>query len=115
MAELLEWVNQGRESKHLHPLLIIAIFVVVFLETHPFQDGNGRLSRVLITLLLIKAGYAYVSYSSLESVIEMNKSMPTHADHTVWQDVYRTNTGAGEAYLKLTVIDDVLIVSFKEL
>jgi len=43
------------------------------------------------------------------------KSMTTHADHTVWQDVYRTNTEAGEIYLKLTVIDDVLIVSFKEL
>ena len=43
------------------------------------------------------------------------KSMTTHADHTVWQDVYRTNTKAGEVYLKLTVIDDVLIVSFKEL
>jgi len=57
----------------LHPLLIIAIFVVVFLEIHPFQDGNGRLSRVLTTLLLIQAGYAYVPYSSLESVIELNK------------------------------------------
>jgi Fic family protein len=53
--------------------LIIAIFVVVFLEIHPFQDGNGRLSRVLTTLLLIQAGYAYVPYSSLESVIELNK------------------------------------------
>ena len=43
------------------------------------------------------------------------KSMTTHADHTVWQDVYRPNTQAGDVYLKLTVIDDVLIVSFKEL
>ena len=43
------------------------------------------------------------------------KSMTTHADHTVWQDVYRPVTPAGEVYLKLTVIDDVLIVSFKEL
>jgi len=55
------------------PLLITAIFVVVFLEIHPFQDGNGRLSRILTTLLLLKAGYAYVPYSSLESVIEQNK------------------------------------------
>ena len=54
-------------------MLIISIFVVVFLEIHPFQDGNGRLSRVLTTLLLIQAGYAYVPYSSLESVIEVNK------------------------------------------
>ncbi len=43
------------------------------------------------------------------------KSMTTHADHTVWQDVYRPSTPAGDIYLKLTVIDDVLIVSFKEL
>lgn len=43
------------------------------------------------------------------------KSMSTHADHTIWQDVYRPTTRAGDVYLKLTVIDDVLIVSFKEL
>ncbi len=73
MAELLTWVNGARDKAVLHPLLIIAIFVVVFLEIHPFQDGNGRLSRVLTTLLLIQAGYAYVPYSSLESVIELNK------------------------------------------
>ena len=46
---------------------------MVFLEIHPFQDGNGRLSRVLTTLLLLQAGYAYVPYSSLESVIEQSK------------------------------------------
>jgi Fic family protein len=73
MAELVAWVNQERETARLHPLLIIAVFVVVFLEIHPFQDGNGRLSRVLTTLLLLQAGYAYVPYSSLESVIEQNK------------------------------------------
>ncbi|EAT58837.1 Fic family protein [Chlorobium ferrooxidans] len=73
MAELVAWVNDEREREQLHPLLIIAIFVVVFLEIHPFQDGNGRLSRVLTTLLLLQAGYAYVPYSSLESVIELNK------------------------------------------
>ena len=73
MTELVGWVNQESEKAQLHPLLIIAIFVVVFLEIHPFQDGNGRLSRVLTTLLLIQTGYAYVPYSSLESVIESNK------------------------------------------
>lgn len=73
MAELVSWVNDEREKKHMHPLLIISIFVVVFLEIHPFQDGNGRLSRVLTTLLLLQAGYAYTTYSSLESVIEANK------------------------------------------
>lgn len=73
MTELVTWVIEERDKAALHPLLIIAIFVVVFLEIHPFQDGNGRLSRVLTTLLLIQAGYAYVPYSSLESVIELNK------------------------------------------
>ena len=73
MAELVSWVVHERDKALLHTLLIISIFVVVFLEIHPFQDGNGRLSRVLTTLLLIQAGYAYVPYSSLESVVEINK------------------------------------------
>ena len=73
MTELVSWVNAQRESKLLHPLLVAAIFVVVFLEIHPFQDGNGRISRALTTLMLLQAGYAYVPYSSMESVIELNK------------------------------------------
>ena len=67
------WVQEERTAGRLHPLLIIAVWVVVFLEIHTFQDGNGRLSRVLTTLLLLQAGYAYVPYSSLESIIEQNK------------------------------------------
>ena len=73
MDELIEWTNSALSEQSLHPLLITAIFTVVFLEIHPFQDGNGRLSRILTTLLLLRAGYAYVPYSSLESVIEQNK------------------------------------------
>jgi Fic family protein len=73
MTELVAWLNEARELRRLHPLLIIAVFIVVFLAIHPFQDGNGRLSRVLTTLLLLQAGYAYVPYSSLESVIENSK------------------------------------------
>jgi len=73
MTELVTWLNDARELKRLHPLLIVAVFIVTFLEIHPFQDGNGRLSRVLTTLLLLQAGYAYVPYSSLESVIENSK------------------------------------------
>ena len=46
---------------------------------------------------------------------DFHKSMTTHTDHTIWQDVYRPTTSVGNLYLKLTVIDDVLIVSFKEL
>lgn len=73
MAELVEWYEKTTELKQLHPLLAIAVFVVVFLEIHPFQDGNGRLSRVLTTLLLLQAGYAYVPYASIEAVIEHSK------------------------------------------
>jgi Fic family protein len=73
MTELLTWFHAERETARLHPLLLIGIWVVVFLEIHPFQDGNGRLSRVLTTLLLLQAGYSYVPFSSLESVIEHNK------------------------------------------
>lgn len=73
MRSLIEWLNTARELKRVHPLFIVAVFTVVFLEIHPFQDGNGRLSRILTTLLLLQAGYAYVPYSSLESVIENSK------------------------------------------
>jgi Fic family protein len=95
MQELVAWLKEARELKRIHPLLIVAVFVVVFLEIHPFQDGNGRLSRVLTTLLLLQAGYAYVPYSSLESVIENSKESyylalrqtqsTIHADAPDWQ------------------------------
>jgi Fic family protein len=73
MAELVEWTGTNLKYRETHPLLVIAVFVVVFLEIHPFQDGNGRISRILTTLLLLRAGYAYVPFSSLESVIEQSK------------------------------------------
>lgn len=73
MTELVTWFNEACATGRLHPLLLIGLCVVVFLEIHPFQDGNGRLSRVLTTLLLLQAGYAYVPYSSLESVFEQSK------------------------------------------
>ena len=83
---------------------------------------------------LVEAGKVRATYSATQGAAQMgfgfsamlnvvtmlttadfHKSMTTHADHTVWQDVYRPSTQAGDVYLKLTVIDDVLIVSFKEL
>jgi Fic family protein len=73
MQELVAWTRNALDERSLHPLLAIAVFTVVFLEIHPFQDGNGRLSRVLTTLLLLRSGYSYVPYSSLESVIETSK------------------------------------------
>ena len=73
MSELVAWTSEAFSSRQLHPLLVTAIFTVILLEIHPFQDGNGRLSRILTTLLLLRVGYSYVPYSSLESVIEQSK------------------------------------------
>ena len=73
MQQLVEWRTKATENKLMHPLLVAAIFIVEFLAIHPFQDGNGRLSRVLTTWLLLSTGYAYVPYSSLEAVIENSK------------------------------------------
>jgi Fic family protein len=73
IQEAVDWAREALETRQLHPLLVTAIFIVVFLEIHPFQDGNGRLSRILTTLLLLRTGYAYAPYSSLESVIEQSK------------------------------------------
>ena len=73
MKELAAWFKEALESQPVHPLLAIAVFVVVFLQIHPFQDGNGRLSRILTTLFLLRSGYAYVPYSSLENIVEQNK------------------------------------------
>lgn len=74
MQELIDWTNDNLEKRVYHPLIVIAVFVVHFLTIHPFQDGNGRLSRALTNLLLLKSGYSYVVYSSLEAAIEDNKS-----------------------------------------
>ena len=73
MAALIAWTAKALSDEAVHPLIVIAVFIVSFLAIHPFQDGNGRLSRVLTTLLLLRSGYAYVPYSSLESVVEQTK------------------------------------------
>jgi len=73
MEDLVFWTRDTLDQNQLHPLIVIAIFVVKFLAIHPFQDGNGRLSRILTTFLLLKTGYNYVPYSSLETIIEQNK------------------------------------------
>ncbi len=73
MRDLTAWATEAYAEKKLHPLLVTALVIVELLAIHPFQDGNGRLSRVLTTYLLLKEGYQYVPYSSLEAVIEQNK------------------------------------------
>ncbi|KPK32763.1 MAG: hypothetical protein AMS24_03185 [Chlamydiae bacterium SM23_39] len=74
MQELLvEWTQEAFNEKIIHPLLIIANFIIEFLQIHPFQDGNGRVSRILTNLLLLKSGYLYMPYVSQEKLIEDNK------------------------------------------
>ncbi|MEA5537135.1 Fic family protein [Crocosphaera sp. XPORK-15E] len=73
MESLIIWTRNAIEEKQIHPLMIIGIFIVQFLAIHPFQDGNGRISRIVTTWLLLKTGYTYVPYSSLETIIEENK------------------------------------------
>ncbi|MDP8218207.1 MAG: Fic family protein [Candidatus Theseobacter exili] len=73
MLELVEWTQDALKSKEHHPLIVIANFLVEFLKIHPFQDGNGRLSRILTNLLLLRAGYLYMPYVSHEKLIEDNK------------------------------------------
>ncbi len=73
MTELVAATNTALADLTLHPVVTIARFIVDFLAIHPFQDGNGRLARAVTSLLLLRAGYEYVPYSSLERVIEENK------------------------------------------
>ena len=74
MKQLVDETNELFDSKLYPPLIIIALFIVHFLAIHPFQDGNGRLSRLLTNFLLIKYGYSYIQYYSLEKLIEESKS-----------------------------------------
>jgi Fic family protein len=73
MQELVEWTQDALKTRKHHPLLIIGGFLVQFLQIHPFQDGNGRLSRILTNLLMLQAGYAFIPYISHEKLVEDNK------------------------------------------
>lgn len=122
MEELIDWTNDTLKNKSLHPIILIAIFVVHFLVIHPFQDGNGRLSRALTNLLLLKSGYNYVLYSSLEAVIEDNKEAyylalrktqgtfkSTSPDYETWIDFFIKSLEKQKLRLeyKLEHIDDI--------
>ncbi len=73
MDDVLHWLNGEMKKGETHPLILIANFIFEFLAIHPFRDGNGRLSRALTTLLLLKFGYTYVPYVSLDEIIEEKK------------------------------------------
>lgn len=75
MHDLIGWTNEQLKEKQLHPVLLTSVFVYEFLSIHPYQDGNGRLSRLLTTFLLLKQGYNFIEYVSFEHVIENRKDL----------------------------------------
>ena len=73
MQALVELTRSRLQDEDTHPLLTLADFVLRFLAIHPFQDGNGRLARVLTNLMLLRSSYDFVQYASHERVVEANK------------------------------------------
>jgi Fic family protein len=112
MEKLISWYNKSIDNDNQHPLLNIALFIVHFLAVHPFQDGNGRLSRTLTTLMLLKMGYQYVPYCSLESIIEENKDQYYRTLRTSQSTLYTNQSTVNiwiEFFLKsLTKQTDIL-------
>jgi Fic family protein len=99
MQAAIEWANEQLESGATHPILVIVNFIFEFLAIHPFRDGNGRISRALTNLLLLRAGYSYIPYVSLDEIIEKTRSeyylalratqknhKTQHEDITPWVD-----------------------------
>lgn len=74
MEAIISWTNNEIQSGQIHPILVIANFIFEFLAIHPFKDGNGRISRALNNMLLLKAGYGYIPYVSLDEIIEETKA-----------------------------------------
>jgi len=74
MDDLFEWLKERQVKKDLHPLVIIANFIFEFLAIHPFIDGNGRLSRALINLMMLQNDYGFIPYISLEEIFEERQS-----------------------------------------
>jgi len=73
MSYLIKWTNQELKVKHIHPLVIISTFISEFLFIHPFQDGNGRTSRILTQVLLVNDGYKFAECTSIDDVINADR------------------------------------------
>lgn len=90
MRSLIQWTNDTLADRFLHPIITIGIFIVHFLSIHPFTDGNGRLSRALTVLLMLKSKYDYMPYASMESIIESSKEAYYRAlrntQKTIWSE-----------------------------
>ena len=90
MSETVKWTNDVLADKFFHPIIAFGVFVIHFLSIHPFTDGNGRLSRALTVMLMLKSGYTYMPYASMESIIEATKDAYYRAlrgtQKTIWND-----------------------------
>lgn len=88
MRELIQWTNDTFKDRFLHPIITIGVFIVHFLSIHPFTDGNGRMSRALTVLLMLRNNYGYMPYASMESIIEASKDAYYRAlrgtQKTIW-------------------------------
>ena len=73
MNNIISWTTEQLENRGIHPLIVISNFIYEFLSIHPFQDGNGRLSRLITTLLLMQNDYLFIQYVSFENLIEKTK------------------------------------------
>ncbi|MEO6902090.1 MAG: Fic family protein [Bacteroidia bacterium] len=91
MKELIKWANEELLKQEIHPLIIIGLFVYEFLSIHPFQDGNGRSSRLLTTMLLMKYNYLFIQYVSFENLIEQTKKEYYHALMEGQKNRYKDN------------------------
>jgi len=91
IQELVDWYNWATETKAKHPLLLIANFIFEYLAIHPFQDGNGRTSRLLTNLMLLHHGYFFVQIASHERIIEANK-IDYYASLNKTQSTWKTDT-----------------------
>ena len=125
MQELVDWTNDAILKNRFHQLLVIANFIVEFLKIHPFEDGNGRLSRVLTNLLLLHSGYQFMQYVSHEQIVErhndeyyvaLRKSQETfRTDHDTiapWLNfflsVVREQAATALSYLEEEKVEDTL-------
>lgn len=91
MKDLIDWTNQQFKNNEIHPLVVIGLFIYEFLSIHPFQDGNGRLSRLLTNLLLLKNDYHFIQYISFENQIEQKKKSYYEALMDGQKDRYTDN------------------------
>lgn len=91
MNDLINWTNEQFKIEEIHPLIVIGLFIYEFLSIHPFQDGNGRLSRLITTYLLLNKDYQFISYVSFENLIEQKKRLYYEALMDGQKDRYKDN------------------------